>query len=311
MLGNPMIRQKQLLPFIAVASILSACSLTTSNIKQIDALIQVQDQLDAATPQTLVVFDMDHTMINPQESMFNFLCEPASIFEPSDQKFIKEMKANFDALKKEKKDPDYGNKVLSAVWQHTHFKQVEPNTVALIKKMQERTIKIIALTASNTGRFWNIENMQQWRLDNLREIGLDFSSSFNLQTIEITNLNKQYGFYPVFYKGILCAAGNPKGIVLAAFLEKIGLRPDKILFFDDNIQQCQSVELEMKKLSIPVQCYYYRAAFKEKIKLNHDVIRYQFEHWVKHEEYIPEREVLNLLDHVPTTEIIKNKRHIA
>ncbi len=273
---------------------LPSCSLFKADIKEIDSLTQVENELHKMGKNDLVVFDMDHTIINPQESVFNLLYEPASIFDSSDQNFIKEIRTEWQALRISKGE-NYFNKLLSAVWEKTFFKPVESNTVPIIKDLQNRGIKVIALTSSNTGKFGVIENMQQWRLSNLHQVGLDFSASFELQETEFKNLPPQFGFHPIFYKGILCSAGNPKGKMLAAFLEKIGFQPKKILFFDDNIEQCKSVDREMKKLSISVQCYCYRAAFKNKIKLNQKVVRYQSDHWIEQEAFIPEKEVLEML----------------
>ena len=134
--------------------------------------------------------------------------------------------------------------------------------------------------------------MQKWRFNNLKQINLDFSKSFDLQDAEFDNFKKQFGFPPSFYKGILCSASNPKGKVLEAFLNKVNWRPNKILFFDDTYEECKSVADEMKKLGIPVQSYWYRNVFKNKIKLNQDAMKYQFDHVIKHEEFLTEKEAL-------------------
>jgi hypothetical protein len=58
---------------------------------------------------------------------------------------------------------------------------------------------------------------------------------------------------------------------------------------------------EMKKIGIPVQCFWYRAALKQKIKLNQDVIKYQFDYWIEHEEFLTENEVLEKISLTQTS----------
>jgi len=55
---------------------------------------------------------------------------------------------------------------------------------------------------------------------------------------------------------------------------------------------CQSVNDKMKKRNIPVKCYWYKAALKNKLKLNQTAIHYQFDYWAAREEFLTEEEVL-------------------
>jgi hypothetical protein len=265
-----------------------------SDIKEIETLSQAQEELAVADDKTLVVFDMDDTLIVPTEKMFYLLYKKNEDFDPSDVDFVKLLRDDFRKIATSKNDPEYLNKLSSAVYAKTIFTPVEERTVSTIKDLQNKDVNVIVLTSSNTGKFFSIENMQQWREHNLNQIGLDFSKSFDQQEIIFENFDKQFGFYPVFYKGILCAAGNPKGKVLATFLDKMGKKIDKVIFFDDIYHHCQSVDSEMKKRSIPIQCYWYKAACKNKIKLNQKVVKAQFDYWIAHEEFLTEEEALRM-----------------
>jgi hypothetical protein len=272
----------------------SSCSLFKSDIKEIDSIVLAREALSNATQQTLVVFDMDDTLMAPTEKMFWLPYRSFSDFCVSDLLFL--IKFYADALIVSIKDSECMKTLISEVFSKTNFVPLEPKTIELIKNLQARKVKVIALTASNTNKFGVIENMQKWRLADLNQIGLDFSGSFEKQEIVFDTLQPQFGSYPMFYKGILCSARNPKGKVLAAFLEKNNCMPDKILFFDDSWAHCKSVNSEMKKLGIPVQCFWCRAAYKEKIKLNKKVIRYQFDYLVEHKEFLSEKEAMEKME---------------
>lgn len=288
---NLTLRRLNLYLLASLLLFLPACSLFESNIKEIDSLSQANSELASADQGTLVVFDMDDTLIEPEEKIFHLIYRNINDFAPSDTDFIKQLRHKFEKIATEKNDSEYLNKLTCAVFAKTKFIPVEQQATTIVKDLQTRGIKVVALTASNAGRFIGIERMEKWRQSNLNQVGLDFSASFNVKEIIFDSLKKMFGFYPVFYNGILCAAGNPKGKVLAAFFEKIGWKPKKVIFFDDGYHHCKSVSAEMMALSLPVQCFWYRAAYKRKIKLDHDVVKAQLDHWIEHEEFLNENEV--------------------
>jgi predicted Fe-Mo cluster-binding NifX family protein len=230
--------------------------------------------------------------------MFRLLYLAPTHFDENYVEFVKWIQSNAAKLFENKNDPALFNKFKSLVFSKTNFVAVEKITASVIKVLQSRGIKVIALTASNTGKFGVIESMQQWRLKNLKECGVDFSQSFEEEEIIFKDFNAQYNFYPMFYKGMLLSAGNPKGKVLAAFLDSVKWKPKKIIFFDDLKQNCQSVAEEMKNLGIPGGCFWYRAAFKEKIKLNKQIIEYQYNHLLEHENFLTEKEVTEKMSQV-------------
>jgi hypothetical protein len=171
---------------------------------------------------------------------------------------------------------------------------IKPTIVELIKTLQYCDIKIIALTATGkqTG---DLAVYSKWRLANLEQIGLNFEHSFEKQEIILDALPPIFESSPLFYKGILFSAGYLKGKVLSAFLNKINWKPNKILFFDDSLEQCKSVSIEMEKKNISCHCFWYLASHKNKIKLNQKLIETQLDYWTEHKEILPEAEALKLI----------------
>ncbi len=286
-----MLQIKQFSWFIATLLIFPSCTWFTSDVQKIDSIEQARTELLKATPQTLVIFDMDQTLMNPTEQFFNLLYQSVSDFDPADHDFIRTLLAKNQALIAARKGFGQSIALVSSIFAKTNFIPVETTTIALIKELQARGVKVIALTSSNTGIFGVIESMQEWRLRNLHQIGLDFSSSFVPQELELTTVPKEYGSPAVFYHGILCAALNPKGKVLAAFLDNVAWKPTNIIFFDDSKEQCESVATEMKKRGIPTHSYWYRGAYQKKIKLDQQLVQKQFDHWIAHEEFLSSQEI--------------------
>ena len=131
--------------------LLPACSFFKSDIKEIDSLIQAQEELKKADQKTLVVFDMDDTLVAPIDKMFYVLYKNIEDFDPADADFAKQLREDIKSVVASKNDPDYSNKATSAAFAITRFAPIEPCTVSTIRDLQMRDVKVIALTASNTG----------------------------------------------------------------------------------------------------------------------------------------------------------------
>lgn len=279
---------------LGVILLLPSCAWFSSDVQKIDTITQAEQELSTATPNTLVVFDMDQTLINPTEQLFNILCLPISCFDLADHAFIRELCANHPVLQSASNDFYNQPAFVSVILEKNAFIPTEQKSIKILQDAQKRGVRVIALTAASTGTLGSIKNMPAQRVHNLQQIGLDFSASFTEKEFEFVNLFTDHKNPPAFYHGVLCASRNPKGLVLKAFFEKINWHPEKILFFDDNKEQCESVAREMKKLNIPTISYWYRAAYQKKIKLDQQVIQCQMDHWTRHKEFLSTPEILGL-----------------
>ena len=258
-----------------------------SDIQKIDSFFQAKNNFYQADKGTLIVFDLDNTLMNTIEKAYHIFFRKAEDYDPSNIAFASQISEKINDFIKTKNISNYTDKILAAIFAKLKFIPAEPEIIPCIQSLQKNGIKIIALTGTSTGKYGEIEDMQKWRESSLNQIGLDFSSSFDIQKIVFDNLPGQ----PTFNDGILCSANYPKGKMLKVFFEKTGWKPNKIIFFDDRYDHCKNVEKEMEKLNINTKCFWYRGVFKEKIKLNQDVIQYQFDHWIKHEEFLTEAEI--------------------
>jgi Protein of unknown function (DUF2608) len=141
-----------------------------------------------------------------------------------------------DAHSASQKDPKAYNALINGKRMLSFTDQpLEPITVNLIKQLQNRGIKVIALTHFNTGSLGGplglIPSLPVWRWNKLKEIDIDFSSSFpEQQELIFSQFTSKSGRHPIFYKGILlCLApsliqsiGNPKKLFFLMILA-IGL----------------------------------------------------------------------------------------
>jgi len=113
------------------------------------------------------------------------------------------------------------------------------NSPKLIKTLQKNNIKTMALTNRSMP-------MLKITLKELQGIGIDFlKNSLYGQDLELSITHKGR-----FSEGIIFCGNNDKGELLFQFLEKIGFRPEKIIFIDDKLKNVKSVQVAVEKREI-------------------------------------------------------------
>lgn len=129
----------------------------------------------------------------------------------------------------------------------------------LIKNLQNRSIKTIALT--NTMTFSNSSVFaagQGWRDEDLLALGIDFTKSFE-EFFIFDELPPYAEGYPILYNGILYSNRLPKGEVLMKFLDKVKdtFNPSLIVFFDDQIDNIIDVGKAAKQINVNYKGFLY------------------------------------------------------
>jgi hypothetical protein len=202
-------------------------------------LEQLMDTLDK---ETLVIFDLDNTIwrgktyLDPKirQERDDFLQSLANAASTPAKKSILEKK--FYAQKRE---------------------LVEPEIVDLIKQMQAKGVKIIALTGGQKRKdpLGIIRDYPRYHIAMLNNLGIDLKGSFpNLEKHEFFTLGKT-GEAPLFEDGILFGSRRPKGVVLEAFLSFAGWEPNRIIVFDNDERMVNDFAATTKKLRIPSIIY--------------------------------------------------------
>lgn len=187
---------------------------------------QAADALDAADKDTLVLFDVDDTLITTKHPYLKF----------SDSEHISR----------------------STYYQNEDPLVIESSIIARIKDLQSRAITVIALTSMASGRRSTIPSLEQWRYEKLKKLGIDFNNThFSNVQWEICDPTKETKARPAFYNGVLVTDFEKKGPVLQQFLEKQKYTPQRIIFFDDQRHMLESVQRTASALSIHFQGFHY------------------------------------------------------
>jgi hypothetical protein len=208
----------------------------------------------------MVVFDIDGTLID-NFGLGLFILYDLQRVPEKDRAFMTEARSELSAYAKKIGIDRRRDMTNSFFMLKGEEELVEPAVLPLIKRLQAKGSKVIALTACPAGSFGSVSCGETLRYSKLLSVGIDFRSSFLQEQIVFDTLNAYNGTYPMFYKGILLANwNNEKGAVLGAFFDRIGWHPKKVIFFDDTKRHLESVSEEMDRRGIVFQGYWYRAA---------------------------------------------------
>lgn len=250
---------QRFLQCIILAGILSAAIfILCKNSQKNDARIEPITTFATALPviqncdsQTLILFDIDDVLINPSEPL-------AQAYGPSLWFKIKAVWHYPQLLYQACREQFY-----SRLWQQSQWYVIEPDIVGIINNLKKRGCTVLALSSMETGQFGVIPNFPAWRYELLKNVGLEFSRTF--ENAAFKNLPAYRHNYPELYKGIVCCNQQPKGAVVGAFLDYFELKPATIIFFDDSAKNLQSVAQECKKRDIAFKGYEYMRAKYEPI----------------------------------------------
>src|SRR5687768_551444 len=230
----------------AVAALLMLVSVPLQRMKEI---------MPHVDRDTLVVFDIDNTLIEPTQTL------------GSDQWFYHLMqKVKAEEKLDDERAIDRAMEIWNAVQLDTQVRAVESDTPALIRELQRKEVATFALTARTL-------DSAEVTKKQLRSIGVDFAA----RPIHRGDLDFALASPARFTGGILFVGEkNAKGDVLLAFLAKVGLRPKRVLFIDDKEKNVASVERSLSTAQIPHVVFRYGAADSRVARFRPDVADMQY-----------------------------------
>lgn len=218
---------------------------------------------------TLVVFDVDETLIQPVDTY------PLNEQRSEAVALLNSLAEHYYAQGHTKADADY---LASIMLQEAKRPLIEPFVIDEIRRLQMRGIPVIACTAMNTGKFGMYERMEEWRYEHLKSLG--FEGSYGDKSMPF-NVGVKH---PVFYHGILATDFGPKGPAIGAFLDALDLHPSTIIMFDDSVDFLTSVKDECAKRKICFKGYNYLGA-KEKA-WDEPLVRFQLNYLINHNHWL-------------------------
>lgn len=188
-----------------------------AQITQVNDMQEVIDALSDADSKTLAIFDIDMVLVQPSDPAFQMA--NMKRYNAISKRIMKEV------------PPDKQMLFLSLMSISSDPVLIDDRMPQFLEQISQKGIPAIALTANLTGKLGAIQKMEQWRVDNLRQLGIDFSKIAPYQaTLIFDNFAPYRGNYSTYLDGILFVNGTSvsKGEAFLSFLEKGGFFPDKL-----------------------------------------------------------------------------------
>lgn len=209
---------------------LLACTQGSADIQEVHTMQEVANYLQGLEKTDLAIFDIDMVLTQPDDPAFQM----SNMYRhlPVAKKIINQ-------VPKEKQG-------IFFTLMHTicDSSLIDPFCLEILDKLAENNIPTMALTGTFTGKFLNIESLEEWKIDSLRILGIDFSKSSPHSKEIVFHQPTARGNFPVYTQGILFVNGlsESKGKALTTFLTTIGYSPQKVLFIDDREEHLKTVE---------------------------------------------------------------------
>lgn len=272
--------------FLTIILAIFACGNVFGQIHEVYSLDKIIEEFQTADENTLVVFDVDFTLIVPKDT----------ILRPCGEKlFMEYLKKVHSKLGTEQ--TDY---LTSKCMLQIQTELVNPLLPEIIEFLQQKNIKTIALTALRPGSLGVIPSLEDWRYQDLKGKGFDFSQAFpEYPYLRFNFFNENDLDYQATFKdGILYSGKIPKGQVLSAFSKMIGWTPSKVIFIDDRIHFIESVEKEMSEMGIETCCFYYREAECLPCGIDEEIADFQFRHLLEKHVWLSDEVARTIINRI-------------
>jgi FMN phosphatase YigB (HAD superfamily) len=201
------------------------------------------------TPDTLLVFDLDNTLIEPMGNLgsdqwYFFLIRKFETVDHAEHRVAEERAVRlWDALQEQ-----------------LTVKPVEDLTPLLIRRQQDRGIRTMGLTAREP-------EVATATLKQLASVGIDLARN----TVTTNGVTFEMNAPATLKDGVLfIGENNSKGPALTNLLARLAIRPAKIVYADDKKKHVDSLERACGAAAIPYAGFRYGATDAKVNQFNHD-----------------------------------------
>jgi hypothetical protein len=248
----------------------------SENIQTISSINELQ--LDNLPANTLVLFDVDEVLITSEDN----LLKPC----------VKDFKWW------EKLQPEEIENCLSIMLKNTNYLLVDKNIPSFIDTLSnQKDVFVMGFTSCRTGSFGVIPSMEKWRLDQLKNVGIDFTPFFN-EVFVFSELVEPQANPPIFKHGILFCGDfyssqeSTKGKLLGVFLDRMQWRPKRIIFIDDEKKNLEAVQRELKLRDIPFRGYHLQNRYP---KIDEKIGQFQIEYLIKNQKWLSDKKAKEII----------------
>jgi len=260
-----------------LAFLLPAC-LTWSSMQQMLDWAPVKDVIQKADLGTWVFFDVDEVLITPEDTVFH----PANhnVFETHAKRLSNKM------------DREALIGLWGALFSVRKARLVDAEILEVLKLVKQKRLQTFALTHCGTGKVGCIERLEDWRIKELKSLGIHFEqlNDYEIEWI-FEDLPGKHGI-PILKKGVIFASALDKGEVLSKVFDVIGHQPQRVIFVDDKYDNLMSVKAACLERGIEFIGFEYLAvAHSKPSQIDLRKVEIQFQILENEKKWLSDREI--------------------
>lgn len=243
----------------------------------IDAPI-VQDLVKISDPGTIILINIDQTIITSKSKMFRYNNNPY-------RTFIQDLIFNT-------KNTPVLNKALSTFLRHRQVMLVEPAIPDFIEKLKNTGALVFGLYQTTIDERKVIKNSEEWHYQELQSLAINFTERVNNKDIIILGPKNSH---TLFYKGILFTGALSKDGALIELMRVTNIVPRKVIVFDCNIEDLRRAIYSLRLFDIEYYPIQYLAERKLEGIPNADIVRLQQDSLILNNVWLEDDEAEKLL----------------
>lgn len=252
--------------------------LTVENFDRLEKEVENLDE------QSLLIMDIDYTLVIPKDMIMR------PIARKMRNKILKDKKVDLFHLTDREKD------AFSILYNEYEVMLTDPRILSILERARENKVSMMAMTASLTGPFGLIPSIEEYRLNQLINLGIDFRDVAPYS--ESLHFHEYKIFYrsPTYCNGILFSDLMPKSSVFASFLKKIGVYSfKKVVFVDDRKDYLHSIEKILENEGVQFLGLHYVGMSCLPDKPIEEIGKLQFQYLFEHQKWIDDEQAKNIL----------------
>ena len=247
---------------------------------KISSFEHLESLLSSANRDTLIVFDIDDVLLKSgTDLLLNF------------KKYLyKKIRSEFD----EKNT----SLIYSIIYSQRKTDHVASRLCSLFSELQSKNISVLGLTCCYTKAFGIIPSLREWRLDELKRFGYFFERSWPMDEPFVFDefLATGSDACPEFKDGVLFSYPQKKGKVLASFLKRKNIAPNRLIFIDDRKDNVKSVARFAKEAGIDfVGVWFTQVAESLPACLDKEVVALQLKVLFNEKVWISDHEAIDFI----------------
>jgi hypothetical protein len=230
-------------------------TLVTALQAEIIETAHFQQIRDHVTPDTLVVVDIDDTLLITKQMLG---CDEWFMMRLAEHEQLSPKNVALERCLAE----------YFAIRHLSKMEIVEPGTEAILGALQKEGYKVMGLTTQGLA-------LATRTCIQLNEVGINLLASAPHPHDECVSVR---GHTVLYRQGILFTSGTAKGEALFGLCDKIGYKPARILFINDKASHLRDIEVAAEARGVPFIGLRYAFSDEKKKAFDPEIARYQFTH---------------------------------